>query len=127
MFANRVSCNGLPRWLNGKEYACQCRRRRRRGLDSWVGKMPWRRKWHPTPVFLPGESHGQRSLVGYSPWGCKELDRTKNSHTQNLCKQLKNTRTTQAFTEKGCGDTTGKTLRFPKVQFNESFSTVSPK
>ena len=38
---------------------------------------PWRRKWPPTPVFLPGESHGQRSLVGYSPWGCKELDTTE--------------------------------------------------
>ena len=45
---------------------------KRCGLDPWVGKLPWRRKWHPTPVFLPGESHGQRSLVGYSPWGHKE-------------------------------------------------------
>ena len=42
------------------------------GFDSWVGKIPWRRKWQPTPVFLPEESHGQRSLAGYSPWGCKE-------------------------------------------------------
>ena len=42
-------------------------------VQSWVGKIPWRRKWQPTPVFLPGESHGQRSLVGYSPWGRKEL------------------------------------------------------
>ena len=41
------------------------------GLDPWVRKIPWRRKWQPTPVFLPGESHGQRSLVGYSPWGPK--------------------------------------------------------
>jgi hypothetical protein len=40
-------------------------------------KIPWRRKWQPTPVLLPGKSHGQRSLVGYSPWGCKELDTTK--------------------------------------------------
>ena len=40
-------------------------------------KMPWRRKWQPTPVFLPGESHGQRSLVGYSPWGLKELETTE--------------------------------------------------
>ena len=37
--------------------------------DSWVGKIPWRRKWQPAPVFLPGESHGQRSLAGYSLWG----------------------------------------------------------
>ena len=40
----------------------------------WVGKVPWRRKWQPTPVFLLGKSHGQRSLVSYNPWGHKELD-----------------------------------------------------
>ena len=45
-------------------------------FDPWVGKIPWRRKWQPTPVFLPGKCHGQRSLVGYSPWGCKESDMT---------------------------------------------------
>ena len=50
----------------GKESACQCRRHR---FDPWVGKIPWRRAWQPTPVFLPGESHRQRSLPGYSPWG----------------------------------------------------------
>ena len=43
-------------------------------FDPWVGKIPWRRRWQPTPVFLPGEFHGQRSLTGYSPWGCKESD-----------------------------------------------------
>ena len=43
-------------------------------FDSWVGKIPWRREWLPTPVFWPGESHGQRSLVGCSPWGHKESD-----------------------------------------------------
>ena len=57
-----------------KESACQCRRRRRHGFDPWVRKVPRRRKWQPTPVFLPGESHGQRSLVGYSPCGYKELN-----------------------------------------------------
>ena len=46
-------------------------------VHSWVGKIPWRRAWQPIPVFLPGESHGQRSLVGYSPWGHKELDTTE--------------------------------------------------
>ena len=62
---------GLPRWLSGKESACQCRRYR---LDPWVRKIPWRREWIPTPVFLPGESHGQRSLVGFeTPQGLKEL------------------------------------------------------
>ena len=55
------------------------------GFDPWVRKIPWRRKWQPTSVFLPGESHGQRSLVGYSPWGHKELDMTKRlTHKQDL-------------------------------------------
>ena len=62
---------GLPRWLSGKESACQCRRHRRCGFDPWVGKIPWSRKWQPTLVFLPGESYGQRSLVGYNPWGLR--------------------------------------------------------
>ena len=44
--------------------------------DPWLGKIPWRRAWQPTPVFSPGESHGQRSLAGYSSWGCEELDTT---------------------------------------------------
>ena len=47
------------------------------GFRPCVGKIPWRRKWQPTPVFLPGESHGQRGLTGYSPWGHKELDTTE--------------------------------------------------
>ena len=47
----------------------------RPGFDPWFGKISWRRKWQLTPVFLPGKSHGQRSLVGYSPWGGKETDR----------------------------------------------------
>ena len=50
-------------------------------FDPWVGKIPWRRAWQPTPVFLFGESHGQRSLVGYCPWGCNELDMTKGLST----------------------------------------------
>ena len=65
-------------FISGKEPACQCRRHR---FDSWVGKIPWRRKWQPTPIFLPGESHRQRSLEGYRPWGCKELDTTAHTHT----------------------------------------------
>ena len=52
--------------MNSKEPACQCRRPKRCGLDPWVGKIPWRRAEQPTPVFLPGEPHGQRNLVGYS-------------------------------------------------------------
>ena len=66
---------GLPGGTKvGKELTCQCRRHKRCGLGP--GKIPWRRAWQPPPVFLPGESHGQRSLAGYSPWGCKELDTT---------------------------------------------------
>ena len=50
---------------------------RETGFDLWVQKIPWRRKWHPTPAFMPGKSHGQRSLVDYSPWGLKESDTTE--------------------------------------------------
>ena len=56
-----------------QEPTCCCRRHGRRGFDPWVGKIPWRRKWHPTPVSLPAESHGQRNLAGYGPWGCRVL------------------------------------------------------
>ena len=49
---------GLPRWLSGKEATCQCRKRKRHGFDPCVGKIPWNRKWQPTPVSLPGELHG---------------------------------------------------------------------
>ena len=61
---------GLPTLLSGKEFACNV------GWHPWVGKILWKRKWQPTPVFLPGESYGQRSLVGYGPWGRKESDKT---------------------------------------------------
>ena len=56
-----------------KESTCPCRRH---GFDPWVEKIPWRREWQPTPVFLPGESHGQRRLEGYSPCSRKESDTT---------------------------------------------------
>ena len=78
---------GFPGGDSGKEATCQQRRSKRLGFDPWVGKIPWRRKWQSTPVFLPGESHGQKSLVGCSPWGGKELDMTEhetnesNTHT----------------------------------------------
>ena len=57
----------------------------RHGLDAWLGKIPWRRKWQPTPVFLSGKSHGQRSLAGYSPWSCQESDTTEQARTQLTC------------------------------------------
>ena len=59
---------GFPGGTSGKEAACQCKRH---GYSSWIGKIPRRRKWQPTPFFLPGESHGHGSLVGYSPQGCR--------------------------------------------------------
>ena len=73
----KYACIGLHWWLSGKESTCQCRRPRRCELDPWVRKIRWRRKWQPTPVFLPGESHGQRSQEGYSPWGHKGSDMTE--------------------------------------------------
>ena len=73
----------FPGGASGQESTCQCRRCQRREFNPWVRKIPWRRKWQPTPVFLHEKSHGQRSLVGYSPWGRKELDTTV--HTCMLC------------------------------------------
>ena len=60
---------GFPGGASGKEPTCQGKKHKRCGLDPWVA-------WQPTPVFLPGEYHEQRSLAGYSPWGRKEWDRT---------------------------------------------------
>ena len=67
----------IPRWQSGKESTCQCRRHKRYGFNPRIGKIPWRRKWQPTPMFLPGKFHGQKSLAGYSPWGHEELDTTE--------------------------------------------------
>ena len=71
---------GLPQriWL-------QCRRHRRLEFKHWVGKISWRREWQPTPVFLPGKSHGQRSLKGYTLWDCKESDRTVHTNSGTAC------------------------------------------
>ena len=63
---------GFSRGHSGKESTCQCKRHGRLMFNPWVGKILWRRKWQPTPVFLLGKSHGQRTLVGYSPRGCTE-------------------------------------------------------
>ena len=69
-----------------KEHSWQCRRCKRRWFGPWVEKIPWRRKRQLTPVFLPGESHGQRSLAGYRPWGHKESDRTEaTEHASHRC------------------------------------------
>ena len=68
---------GFASGASGKEPACQSRRRQRGKCDPWVGKIPWRRAWQPTPVFLPGKSHRQRSLAGCSPWGPTESETTE--------------------------------------------------
>ena len=72
-FSSSVKYDGFPGGSHGRVYR-QCRRP---GFNPWVGKMPRRRTWQPIPVFLTGEFHGQRSLVGYSPWGHKESDTTE--------------------------------------------------
>ena len=74
--------------ISGFLAGSSCLQCRRPGFDPWDGKIPWRRKWQPTPVHLPGKSHGRRSLVGYSPWGRKESDTTEQLHfhcTYFLC------------------------------------------
>ena len=72
LFQSLPSNSGFPGVTSHKEPTCQCRRHKRCGFDPWVSKIPWRRAWEPTSIFLSGESHGQRSLVGYSPWGHTE-------------------------------------------------------
>ena len=57
--------HGLPWWLSNKEITYQCRKR---GFNPWAGKLSWKRKWQPNPVFIPGKSHGYWHLGGYSPW-----------------------------------------------------------
>ena len=80
-----ISLSGVPQarsgGSDGKESACSAGDP---GFHPWFGKIPGRSAWLPTPVFLPGESHGQRSLGGYSPWGCKERDTTEATDTFTL-------------------------------------------
>ena len=71
--------DGLPWWFSGKESTCQFRRCE---FNPWVRMIPWRRKWQPTPVFLPGESQGWQSLVGCRLWGRTELDTTEVTYQQ---------------------------------------------
>ena len=68
---------GFPGGANGKEPICQCKKYKRHGFNPYFGKIPWRRAWPPTPVFLPGEFHGLRNLAYYSPQGRKESDTPK--------------------------------------------------
>ena len=72
---------GFPGGTSGKELTCQCRRCKKCGFDAWVVKIPCRWKWQPTPVFLPGESHGQKSLAGYSASAHRESNMTAHTHS----------------------------------------------
>ena len=73
--------SAFPGSATGKEPTCQCRGHKRCRFDPWVRKIPWRRAWQPIPVFLPGEFHGQRSLMGYCPQGHKDSDTTEATCT----------------------------------------------
>ena len=77
--SSKITEGLMAQWLRIR---LQCRSLRRHRFNPWVGKMPWRRRWQPSPAFLPGESHGQRSLAGYSLWVRKELDVTERLSTQ---------------------------------------------
>ena len=77
-FASPGVSHGASWVAQWKESACQCRRLE---FDPWLRKIPWRRKWQPISVFLPGKSHGQRNLAGNSPWGHKDLDTTEGLST----------------------------------------------
>ena len=83
----------LPRWLTGKESTCQCE------FHPWVGKLPWRRRWQLTPVFLPGEFRGQRSLVG--PCGHKEVDMIEHIYTSFLFPIVSNPKVSLEFIQYG--------------------------
>ena len=78
-----ITSLGLPWWLSGKESTCLCRRC---SFNLWVGKIPWRRKWQPTPVFLLGKFHGQRSLVGLQPTGLQRIRHDLAAKPQHVLK-----------------------------------------
>ena len=95
IFCSQEANRGFPDGVNGKTTAtaknpsCQDRRHKRCRLNPWVLKIPWRRAWQPSPVFLPGESPGQRSLTVYGPGGRKESDMTEQLiHTQEANKNI---------------------------------------
>ena len=85
LLGNRILANlSLPGGASDKESTCQHRKCKRCQFDPWVGKILWRRKWQPAPVFFPVKFCGQRSLVSYSPWGSKEPGMTKQTHIHNM-------------------------------------------
>ena len=74
----------FPGHTSGKKLTCQCKRDKRCSFDPWVRKMPWSGNGNPLQYFLPGKFHGERSLLGYSPWGCRERDTTEQLSTHTM-------------------------------------------
>ena len=109
----------FSRWCSGKEPACQCKGHRRCEFDLWVRKIPWRGKWQPILILLPGKSHGhgQRSLGGYSPQGHKESDVTEHTraHAHN-----------RAQLEKPCFRTDVLVWKVGYLHQREEGSTLDP-
>ena len=95
IFKANFTCMGFPGGSEVKVSACNAGDL---GSIPGSGRFPWRRKWQPTPVFLPGESYGRRSLVGYSPRGRKESDMTERLHFTSLTLKAKDNKT--AFTRR---------------------------
>ena len=102
-----------------KESACQYGRCRSCQFNLWAGKIPWRRAWQPTPIFLHGDPHGQRNLVGYSPLGRKESDMTKHAHTQSMSYKWVISR---ALDPETCYSHTGRKRNFSLREENDNFS-----
>ena len=92
----------FSRWLSNEVHMCQCRRLSRGGFNPCVRKIPWNRKWYPAPVFLPGNSHGQRSLVGWlrstgsqrvrCDWAHTHIHTHMHTHTTMTCLTVKFTK-----------------------------------
>ena len=102
---------GFPGGASGKEPACPCRRPRRRGFDPWVGKIPWRREWQPTPVLLPGKSHGRRSwkaaVHGIAKSWARQNDFTFTFHFHALEKEMATHSSVLAWRIPGTGEPGG--------------------
>ena len=78
-----VYIHGFPSGASSQEPTCQCKKYKRLNFDPWVGRIPWRWAWQPTPIFLPGELHGQRCLAGYSSGVTKSRSQLQPFSTQN--------------------------------------------
>ena len=109
----------LPWWLRWWRIYLQCGRL---GFHPWIGKVPWRRKRQPAPGFLPRESHGQRSLVDYSPWACKESDTTQGLALDLDRRQMAHPQTEAPFSSRSWG---GMSARRKKGSQSSSLFTAS--